>query len=137
MFYKISKSLTLLTLSSALFSGCASIFGDNTRNISIKSNPSGAKIFIDNVQYGTTPSIISLTNYIYSGKVISLKKEGYETQSTMINSKFQPVGLWNILFWPGFLIDAAAGNTVKIDPQHLNVDLTLETEERKDLKAKN
>jgi hypothetical protein len=34
--------------------------------------------------------------------------------------------LWNLLFWPGFLVDAATGDTVKIAPQNLNVDVQLE-----------
>ena len=68
----------------------------------------------------------ALPNYIFGGKSVVLKKEGYYDQSLMINSKFQPCGLWNLLCWPGFLIDAAAGNTVKIDPMNLNLVGELE-----------
>lgn len=125
---KFIQTLAVVIFISSLI-GCASIFGDNTRQVAIKSNPAGANVYIDGVRYGTTPTIISLPTYIYGGKVITLKKDGYIEQSALVNSKFQLVGLWNILFWPGFLIDAATGDTVKIDPENLNIKVDLTAQE--------
>lgn len=116
----------LFLAASVTLSGCASMFGDNTRSVSVNSTPQGASIFVDNVEYGKTPATITLPNYIYSGRVVTLKKEGFVTQSTSVNTKFQPVGIWNILNGFGFLIDAATGDIVKIDPTNLNLNLTLQ-----------
>ena len=108
-----------------LISGCASIFGDNTRVVKVDSNPQGAEVYIDNVEYGKTPATIKLPSYIYGGKIITLKKEGYADRSEIIDTQFQKVGILNIFFWPGFLIDGATGSSVKIDPLHLNINSTL------------
>lgn len=125
---KFKQTLAVVMLIGSV-TGCASIFGDNTRQVAIKSNPAGAGVYIDGVRYGTTPTIVTLPNYIYGGKVITLKRDGYPDQSTMINSKFQLVGLWNILFWPGFLIDAATGNIIKIAPEDLNVTVDFSAQQ--------
>lgn len=39
----------------------------------------------------------------------------------MVNSKFQPIALLDIFLWPTFIIDAATGDIVKIDPANTNV----------------
>jgi hypothetical protein len=126
---QISKTVKLLGTVTliGITTGCASMFGDNTRQVTVNSQPSGAGIYMDGVRHGTTPAIITLPSHIYGGKVISLRKDGYLEQSATINSKFQPVGLWNILFWPGFIIDGVTGDTVKIDPSSLVVSTNLET----------
>ncbi len=117
----------LLTLS-----GCASIAGNNTRMVKVESQPLGAAIYLDNQRYGVTPAVITLPNYIYGGKNILLKKEGYHDQCMMINSSFQPIALLDIFFWPTFLIDAATGYIVKIDPANLNLYAALQKVEDKD-----
>ncbi len=109
-----------------VMTGCASIAGSNTRAVNVTSYPSGAAIIVDNQQYGVTPAIITLPNYIYGGKSVTLRKSGYRDQSQMVNSKFQPIALLDILFWPTFFIDAATGDMVKIDPANLNVHAKLE-----------
>lgn len=111
----------LLTLT-----GCASIAGNNTRKVSVTSYPAGATIMVDNQPYGATPNTITLPSYIYGGKSISVQKKGYQSQYRMVNTQFQPIGLLNIIFWPGFIVDAVAGNTVKIDPADLNLEFHME-----------
>ncbi len=122
---KTILKLSALCAMSTMVIGCASIAGDNERNVTVHSNPEGAKVFVGHKQYGTTPTVVRLPSYIYGGKEITVKKEGFEAQTQTVNSKFQPVGLLNILFWPGFIIDAATGNTVKIDPAQQNLHYNL------------
>ncbi len=105
---------------------CASIAGNNTRQVAVKSYPEGATILVDNQQYGVTPAVITLPNYIYGGKMVTLQKSGYQPQSRMVNTKFQVVGLLDIFFWPTFIVDALAGNTVKIDPADLHLEYRLQ-----------
>jgi len=106
--------------------GCASIAGDNTRAVRVDSSPAGAAIYVDNQQYGVTPAVITLPTYIYGGKSITLRKRSYQDQSMMVNSKFQPVALFDILLWPTLLIDAATGDLVKVDPANLNLHAKLD-----------
>lgn len=109
-----------------VISGCASIAGDNTRAVKVVSYPAGAAIMVDNQQYGVTPAVITLPNYIYGGKSVTLKKAGYNDHTQLVNSKFQPVALFDILFWPAFVIDGVTGNLVKIDPANLNLNYNLQ-----------
>ena len=122
---KIIQTIICLVLFITI-SGCASIAGDNTRKVAVKSYPSGARIYVDNMQYGITPAMITLPSYIYGGKSVQVRKAGYEDQTIMVNTKFQLIGLVNILFWPGFIVDAATGSIVKIDPTYLNLDYKLQ-----------
>lgn len=117
--------IALASLSFIALTGCASIAGDNTRAVSVNSQPAGAAVLVDNQQYGVTPAVITLPTYIYGGKSVTLKKHGYQEQTTMVNSKFQPIALLDIFFWPSFLIDAATGNLVKIDPANRSINTTL------------
>lgn len=109
----------------AVLTGCASIAGDNTRKVSVNSKPAGAKIYVDNQQYGTTPQVITLPNNIYGGKNVMLKKQGYNDESMMVNTKFQPIAILDILFWPTFIVDGLTGDLVKIDPANRELNATL------------
>lgn len=122
---KLIRLVISCTLMLSLF-GCASIAGDNTRAVKVDSIPSGAAIYIDNQQYGVTPAVITLPNYIYGGKSVTLRKAGYHDQTMMVNNKFQPIAILDILFWPTFLIDAATGDIVKIDPANLYLSTKLQ-----------
>ena len=121
---KIFKTLLALSMF-LIISGCASIAGDNTRNVNVTSMPSGAGIYVDNQQYGVTPKVITLPSMIYGGKVVTVKKAGFSDQSRVINTAFQPVSLFDILFWPTFIVDAMTGDLVKIDPASRNIHMNL------------
>lgn len=110
----------------AFITSCATIAGENTRKVRVSSYPAGAKIMVDNKQYGVTPAEVRLPNYIYGGKSVTLQKKGYQDQTIQVNTKFQPVALFDLLLWPTFLIDGVAGNLVKIDPNQLNLHSNLQ-----------
>ena len=118
--------LGLVSFLVTTLAGCASIAGDNTRAVKVESHPSGAKIMVDNQQYGTTPAVVTLPTYIYGGKSVTLKKAGYQDQSMMVNTAFQPIALLDILAWPTFLVDAATGDLVKVDPASRNLNTTMQ-----------
>lgn len=108
--------------------GCSTMFGDNARQVRVNSEPEGAQVYFNGNSYGTTPTIITLPNYIYGPNTLTVKKDGFYDQSTNINTNFQMVGLWNILNFPiGFAIDAADGNILKLDPNQQNMNLVLKT----------
>jgi hypothetical protein len=117
--------LSLLAMGITVMTGCASIAGDNTRRVSVNSKPEGAAIYVDNQQYGTTPAVITLPSYVYGGKSVTLKKRGYQDTSMIVNTKFQPIALLDVLLWPTLLVDAATGDLVKIDPANRQLHATL------------
>ncbi len=60
-------------------SGCATIFTGTTQEINFSSEPTGAKVYIDGIEEGTTP----LTATFKKGKEynIDFKLKGYEDKS--------------------------------------------------------
>lgn len=116
---------SLIAVSALYISGCASMFGDNTRTVKVNSKPSGANVYLNGINYGVTPTSINLPNYLYTDHTIIVKKSGYQDKGVLINGKFQPVGLLNFIFLPGFVVDAATGNALKVDPNQLNLDVDM------------
>ena len=58
-----------------------------------------------------------------SDKMIIAKKEGRKSTPFVVESSFNAKSLWNILFWPGFLIDLGTGKINKYDPVIYNVEM--------------
>lgn len=106
--------------------GCASIAGDNTRTVQVNTMPAGADVYIDNQNYGTTPTAVSLPSYIYGGKTVVVKKSGYRDQVLPVNTSFQPIAILDVLFWPSLIVDGLTGNLVKIDPATRNLNAHLQ-----------
>jgi hypothetical protein len=121
---KIIK-LALTGVAIATLASCASIAGNNSRAVHVTSVPAGAGVYVDNTQYGVTPTTITLPMHIYGGKSVSVRKSGFQEQSKMVNAQFQPIAILDILFWPAIIIDAATGNLVKMDPATTNLDYNL------------
>lgn len=119
-------NLVLACSMAVVLSACASIAGNNTRNVRVASAPVGASIYIDNQEYGVTPATITLPNYIYGGKNVTLRKRGYHDQTQVVGTAFQPIALLDILLWPTLIVDAATGNLVKIDPASLNLEYKMQ-----------
>lgn len=78
------------------------------RRLTIRSNPPGALVFVDNQEIGFTP--VS-TPYVYYGtRNIRLVKDGYETLSVKQNFKapwyqIPPADFVTENFWPGEIRD--------------------------------
>lgn len=120
---KSLKIVAALALMLAL-SGCATLFGDNERTVAVNSNPAGAKIFLNNQYVGATPAVITI-NQLWSPNTLQIEKPGYTPAVQMIDGKFQPVGVLNILFWPGFIVDAISGDMMKVPPENRNINVNL------------
>ena len=99
--------------------------GADARQINVNTNPSGVNVYLNGNLRGSTPMILTLPNYIYNGVDITLKKDGYLDTKVTINSQFQMVGLWNLLNGVGFLIDLATGDFMKLDSTQLNQNINL------------
>lgn len=108
-----------------VISGCASVAGDNNKIVRVTSKPEGAKVYVNNNPVGITPTRVAINN-TWSPTLITFRKKGYEESSSQVNTSFQTIGLLNLFFWPGFIVDAATGNTMKVSPESrtINADLT-------------
>lgn len=72
---RILKSISLLLVVSMLLTSCAS-------TTMIQSNPSGAKVYLDDEPVGTTPYMHRDLKIVGTITSVKLEKEGYETLNT-------------------------------------------------------
>lgn len=119
--YLTQKFVTLITIST-LFTGCASISGDDTSRLSkIESDPDGAKCqVINSVNVKrdiTTPADLFLQPK-YDPINISCEKEGYKRSSDVIDTTLVDAVYGNILFGGliGVAIDHSSGQNRKYPP---------------------
>ena len=98
---KINKLIFLVLF---FASSCAMIAGDKRDSVSISSQPSGADIFIQGVNYGKTPATIKLEA---KNQKVVLVKEGYgsaelnlETMATIKNGACSADMMTSILVVP-------------------------------------
>ena len=105
---------------SAVFSGCATVFKGTRQEISVTSNPPGASVFVNNVSFGQTPTVIDLQrNKSYT---VLLELHGFKPYELKFERK------WNTLFYinipvVGWVVDALSGAMYKLTPQEVNVML--------------
>lgn len=74
------------------FSGCASLFSERNTQISFRSEPAGASVYINNKLLGVTPCLIDLKTRFRDQRV-TYKLEGYDEISFYLLREF------NELFW--------------------------------------
>lgn len=74
----VRRNLILLTLVVAM---AVAATGCVKRRMTVRSNPPGARVFVDNQEIGVTP--VSTSFVYYAPRKIQLIKEGYETLTVM------------------------------------------------------
>ncbi|GGD30798.1 PEGA domain-containing protein [Flavobacterium orientale] len=114
----------ILILSSVvLLSSCATIISGSRQNVEITSEPSAAKVFINEVEIGNTPVQKNLKrNQEYQ---LVLKLDGYETYETKLEKKFNAWYIGNIAFGGliGIIVDPITGAMHKLKPQEIDGNL--------------
>ena len=106
-----------------LLSGCATLFGSDTKIISFGSRPEAAEVLIDGASYGTTPVSLELNNH--ESHVVVFRKEGYRDITCNLDASVETT--WVILDVLGGLIplvvDVATGNWKGIQQESCDVDM--------------
>lgn len=108
----VLKKISIFTLAALflLYSGCATIFSGGKEDISLSSEPSGAKVLVNGQNEGVTPTTLAFKK----GKeyTIEFVKDGYHSKTLRLTYS---IGAgWLILDilsgLLGVIIDAATGN---------------------------
>ncbi len=123
------KYLFIISVSSAMFSGCCMMRNGPTQVVEITSTPTGATAHIQpgNTEI-VTPSEVSLkrkTSYY----VVTLNKAGYEP--TRVRLARTTSGLWRNLVWIhpvgwviGIVVDTSTGSAAyELQPQKIDVKM--------------
>ena len=117
----IIKSILLLSV--ILLTSCATIISGSRQNIEIASEPSSAKVYINEIEIGNTPVQKNLKrNQEYQ---LTLKLDGYKTYETKLEKKFNAWYIGNIAFGGliGIIIDPITGAMHKLKPEEIDGNL--------------
>ena len=85
-----------------MFSGCATIISGSSQSLSVSSNVSGAKVYIDEEFVGNTPLLITDLKRSKKNKLLTIEKEGYQTSQILLESTV------NSVFWVNIFSGGAA-----------------------------
>lgn len=130
MFDSLLKYILLAPLLLIICS-CATLYGQNNREITINSVPQGAKVYLNGVEYAKTPASIVLPSVGFRSVKLILKKPGYKDATVLVETEFQNVGYWNLIVFPSFLFDLGTGYMFKIKPGYYLFNIHLESETEK------
>lgn len=114
---KKSSYLALVIAGAIISGGCASIVSTSNQNITISSDPDGATIKIDGMPVGKTPTTVPVKRSS-ANKMISLEKDGYETQQIIAAAGTNPWFFGNIVSGGlyGSTTDAISGAAYEYSP---------------------
>ncbi len=105
-----------------VMSGCATIFKGTSDTIHVSSNPAGASVYVDGANMGSATNSVVVKKSL-NPQTLVLKSDGYKDQALLVQRSFDPVSLFNIFFWPGFIVDAASGALMKAERNNYVVEL--------------
>jgi hypothetical protein len=114
--------ILMLVIIPLMMSSCSTLFTGTKQTVQISSKPPGAKILVDGIDRGTTPSMVKLKKCA-DGQTITLKLDGYETKNFQPQTSFNAVSilnLFNVFFWG---IDVVSGAVYKYDPKFYDIEL--------------
>ncbi|QNK77959.1 PEGA domain-containing protein [Winogradskyella sp. PAMC22761] len=114
---------SILFLSVLLLSSCATIISGSRQNVEITSEPSSAKVYINEIEIGQTPVQKNLRrNQEYQ---LTLKLDGYKTYETKLEKKFNAWYIGNVLIGGiiGLVIDPITGAMHKLKPEEIDGNL--------------
>jgi hypothetical protein len=112
---------------SVMLCGCATITRGTTQKFSIESTPSEANVRLSTGQTCTTPCTLTLKRK--SDFVVSIAKDGYQTQETHVHGVVKGGGgaamAGNVIFGGliGAGVDASNGSMMNLKPNPLQVTL--------------
>ncbi len=104
-------------------SGCATLFSGSSDSITFNSQPSGARVMVDGLMVGTTPTTVSIKRPGFGDTDVTVALEGYDSRTFTLSSEFNTTSILNIFVPIGFVIDAVTGAITKHSKKSYNVDL--------------
>ena len=116
----VCASVSLLSMTA-----CSTIFGDNDRVVHLNSTPKEATVTIDNVVVDSKTPTQTVITKMWSPTFIKIQKPGCAATTVVVQPTFQRVGLFNIFFAPGFIVDAITGDMMKVPESQRNIDAKL------------
>lgn len=109
------KKLSVLLAVMFLFTSCATIFTGGKALVRVDSKEvKGATVLVNGLEKGTTP----LSFKAKADDMITLEKDGYQTKTVTVDSKFNTISILNLFSLIGWGIDAIT-NSLKVPDTRL------------------
>jgi hypothetical protein len=117
------KVIVLIMSLAVLAWSCATIMHGTSQKIGISSSPSGAKVIVDNADFGATPTFAELKRG--DDHIVKISLEGYQTAELTITKSVSGWVWGNIVFGGliGLAVDAISGGLYNLSPEQLNAEL--------------
>ena len=114
------KKIFTLLLTSILITSCATIFTGGKGRVAMNTpSQSGTTVSVNGIERGTTPIQLK----VKADDIITFEKEGFETKTVVVDSKFNAVAVLNLFSILGWGIDAITGSLKIPDTKVVNVTL--------------
>jgi len=119
---KFTGWLTVILLA-MVSSGCATILDGSSQPVNFNSSPNGARIYVNGMEVGTTP--LNMLMKRSNTTMILAKKNGYEDQSLVLQTKMNNTFWGNILsgWFYGSTTDYASGAMIEYSPNMYYITL--------------
>ena len=107
---KRSLFLVSIVIFAIIFSSCATLISGTKQRVSVKTEPSGSKVFVDGKDQNViTPCEIKIKRKKQA--YLTFQKDGFENGQKIIDGQFNPVVLGNILLGGviGAIVDYSSG----------------------------
>lgn len=116
-----------LILPCLLLSSCCTVFTGSKQTVTFMA-PNGTKIYdaATNIKIAEVKQDNTVTAKIKKereDKQLIARKDGFQPMPFVLETTFNANSLWNILFWPGFLVDLGTGQMFKWDTPLINIEL--------------
>jgi hypothetical protein len=104
-------------------SGCATIVNGSSQSVGIRSDPPGARVYVDGVARGETPAEVDVKRK--DRHEVRLELEGHETYAVRLNRSVSPWFAGNLLYGGliGLGVDAITGSMYQVSPSTVYVVL--------------
>lgn len=101
-----------------VLSGCATLFSDSDDTITVKSEPSGALVFLNEEEKGRTPISFKLKRDTFKESSIRLQKKGFKNKKILVKKTLNSTSLFNLLSVSSWATDAISGKMIVYSPNH-------------------
>src|SRR6185369_8834351 len=119
MFFKLT--IALLAVCAVTSGGCATSFTGTSQQLTVSSNPTGARVFVNGSYFGITPVAVLLkTRRDYS---IILQHDGFQDSTARVARQFNPVALLNVFSVLCWVVDLSSGAIWRLDRSSLYVTM--------------
>ena len=115
--------LMMIVFTAFVFTSCATILSGTSDEIYFSSDPKGADIMIDGLKVGKTPATVSIKRPGLGNKEVTLKLDGYQDRTFMLQKEFNVMAICNLGGIPGWVIDILTGAVMKYSKKNYDLDL--------------